>query len=145
MAWTKENLLNLGVARLPATRPVVGWSVGSGRRNGEMNPDPVLTYSASVTDEGALAAVKQASGQLRVEIEALLSMGLPNSPMANADIRVASGNFVTARPRGVLDGVDMCYTGEVRKVDKEAGKVTLRVMGPCFGCATCTATGAAGS
>ncbi|MFN0039213.1 MAG: amino-acid N-acetyltransferase [Burkholderiales bacterium] len=73
-----------------------------------------------VTDEATLAHVKQASGQLRVEIEALLSMGLPNSPMANAEIRVASGNFVTARPRGVLDGVDMLYTGEVRKVDAQA-------------------------
>jgi amino-acid N-acetyltransferase len=40
--------------------------------------------------------------------------------MANADIRVASGNFVTARPRGVVDGVDMLYTGEVRKVNADA-------------------------
>ncbi|HWQ94841.1 MAG TPA: amino-acid N-acetyltransferase, partial [Gammaproteobacteria bacterium] len=78
-----------------------------------------------VTDENALASVKQASGQVRVEIEALLSMGLPNSPMANADIRVASGNFVTARPRGVVDGVDMCYTGEVRKVDADAINIRL--------------------
>ena len=78
-----------------------------------------------VTDEQALASVKQASGQVRVEIEALLSMGLPNSPMANADIRVASGNFVTARPRGVVDGVDMCYTGEVRKVDADAINIRL--------------------
>lgn len=77
-------------------------------------------HGVRITDEQALACVKQASGQLRVEIEALLSMGLPNSPMANADIRVASGNFVTARPKGVVDGVDMLYTGEVRKVDAEA-------------------------
>jgi amino-acid N-acetyltransferase len=47
-------------------------------------------------------------------------MGLPNSPMAGADIRVASGNFVTARPIGVLDGVDFMHTGEVRKVDTHA-------------------------
>ncbi len=78
-----------------------------------------------VTDEPALACVKQASGQVRVEIEALLSMGLPNSPMANAEIRVASGNFVTARPRGVVDGVDMCYTGEVRKVEADAINIRL--------------------
>ena len=64
--------------------------------------------------------VKQASGQLRVEIESLLSMGLPNSPMANAEIRVAGGNFVTARPRGVIDGVDMQYTGEVRRIHTKA-------------------------
>ncbi|HWQ38188.1 MAG TPA: amino-acid N-acetyltransferase [Burkholderiales bacterium] len=73
-----------------------------------------------VTDEATLACVKQANGQLRVEIEALLSMGLPNSPMAGARIRVASGNFVVARPKGVVDGVDMQYAGEVRKIDAEA-------------------------
>ncbi len=73
-----------------------------------------------VTDEASLACVKQASGQLRLEIEALLSVGLPNSPMAGAGIRVASGNFVVARPKGVVDGVDMLYAGEVRKIDAEA-------------------------
>src|SRR3979490_643860 len=55
-----------------------------------------------VTDEAALMAVKHAVGVLRVEIEAQLSQGLPGSPMAGAQIRVASGNFITARPIGVL-------------------------------------------
>src|SRR6185295_16016886 len=40
-----------------------------------------------VTDEAALVAVKEAVGVLRVEMEALLSQGLPNSPMAGAQIR----------------------------------------------------------
>ncbi len=70
-----------------------------------------------VTDDIALSCAKEASGRMRVEIEALLSLGLPNSPMAGADIRVASGNFVTAKPIGVLDGADLMHTGEVRKVD----------------------------
>ena len=70
-----------------------------------------------MTDDVALGVAKEASGRLRVEIEALLSMGLPNSPMAGADIRVASGNFITAKPLGVLDGTDYMHTGEVRKVD----------------------------
>ncbi|MCW5626006.1 MAG: amino-acid N-acetyltransferase [Burkholderiales bacterium] len=73
-----------------------------------------------VTDEAALADVKDAAGRLRTEIEALLSMGLPNSPMANATIRVSSGNYVVARPVGVVDGVDMLYTGEVRKIHADA-------------------------
>lgn len=73
-----------------------------------------------VTDEEALGCAKQASGRLRVEIEALLSMGLPNSPMAGSEIRVASGNFVVARPRGIVDGVDMLYTGEVRRIEADA-------------------------
>lgn len=73
-----------------------------------------------VTDTAALACVKEAAGTVRVEIEALLSMGLANSPMAGARIRVASGNFVTAQPLGVRDGVDYQHTGEVRRVDGEA-------------------------
>ena len=73
-----------------------------------------------VTDDATLAVAKEASGRLRVEIEALLSMGLPNSPMAGADIRVSSGNFVTAKPIGILDGVDLQHTGEVRKIDAAA-------------------------
>ncbi len=73
-----------------------------------------------VTDQEALACVKEAAGGVRVEIEALLSMGLANSPMANARIRVASGNFIVARPIGVRGGVDFQHTGVVRRVDTEA-------------------------
>lgn len=73
-----------------------------------------------VTDETALGAVKEALGCVRVEIEALLSVGLVNTPMSGMRLRVASGNFVTARPLGVRDGVDYKYTGEVRRVDAEA-------------------------
>ncbi len=73
-----------------------------------------------ITDDAALACVKEASGTVRLEIEALLSMGLANSPMAGARIRVASGNFVTARPLGIRDGVDHLHTGEVRRIDHEA-------------------------
>lgn len=73
-----------------------------------------------VTDGAALQCVKEAAGAVRVEIEALLSMALANSPMAGSDIRVASGNFVTAKPMGVRDGVDLQHTGEVRKIDAPA-------------------------
>ena len=76
-----------------------------------------LVGGLRVTDDEAMEAVKEANGAVRVEIEALLSMGLVNSPMAGSDIRVASGNFVTAKPLGVRDGVDLQHTGEVRKVD----------------------------
>ena len=78
---------------------------------------PAFHNGLRVTDDEAMEAVKEANGAIRVDIEALLSMGLVNSPMAGADIRVASGNFVTAKPLGVRDGVDLQHTGEVRKVD----------------------------
>jgi amino-acid N-acetyltransferase len=85
-----------------------------------------------VTDDAALAAVKDAVGSLRVEIEAKLSMSLVNTPTAGARIGVATGNFVIARPLGVRDGVDYCHTGEVRRIDAagihqqlDAGRVVL--------------------
>jgi amino-acid N-acetyltransferase len=80
-----------------------------------------------VTDEQALTVVKHAGGMLRVEIEALLSQGLPNSPMARAGIRVVSGNYITARPIGVRKGVDFLFTGAVRKVDAAALSAHLDV------------------
>jgi len=72
------------------------------------------------TDAKTMLCVKEAVGRVRLEIEALLSMGLANSPMANADIRVAGGNFITAQPIGVINGVDLQHTGRVRKVDVDA-------------------------
>ncbi|MFB6358411.1 MAG: amino-acid N-acetyltransferase [Thiohalorhabdaceae bacterium] len=85
-----------------------------------------------VTDAASLGAVKEAVGRLRLEIEAGLSMGLANTPMAGAGLVVGTGNFVRARPLGVRDGVDYEYTGEVRSIDAEgirgrldAGEVVL--------------------
>jgi amino-acid N-acetyltransferase len=78
-----------------------------------------------VTDEAALTCVKEAVGTVRIKIESLLSMGLPNSPMADARIKVASGNFVTAKPAGIVDGVDLQYTGQIRSVDSSSIKTRL--------------------
>ena len=74
-------------------------------------------HGIRLTNSETMQCVKEAVGRVRVEIEALLSMGLVNSPMANADIRVAGGNFITAQPMGVIHGVDLLHTGSVRKVD----------------------------
>ncbi len=76
-------------------------------------------HGLRITDAEALACVKEAAGTVSVEIAALLSMGLANTPMAGARIRVSSGNFVTARPLGVLDGVDYRHTGAVRRIDAD--------------------------
>jgi amino-acid N-acetyltransferase len=57
----------------------------------------------------------------------LLSQGLPDTPMANSTIRVIAGNFITAKPLGVLDGVDMQYAGSVRKIDAEGIRAQLGI------------------
>src|SRR5215831_21272845 len=78
-----------------------------------------------VTDAETLDCVLEGTGHARSRIEALLSLGVANSPMAGARIRVVGGNFLTAKPIGVLDGIDMQWTGEVRRVDVEAIKQRL--------------------
>jgi amino-acid N-acetyltransferase len=82
--------------------------------------DSVYARGVRVTDPDAMDCVLEAAGQVRARIEAMLSLGLANSPMAGARNRVSSGNYITAKPMGVVDGVDMQHTGEVRRVDTEA-------------------------
>jgi len=78
------------------------------------------SHGMRITDEVALDSAQEAAGQLRYEIEAAFSQGLPNTPMAGSTVRVISGNFITARPVGILDGVDFKHSGLVRKVDTAA-------------------------
>src|SRR5574338_236329 len=73
-----------------------------------------------ITDADAMDCVLEAAGQVRARIEALLSLGLANSPMAGARNRVSTGNYLTAKPMGIVQGTDMQLTGEVRRVDSEA-------------------------
>ncbi|WP_295853911.1 amino-acid N-acetyltransferase [uncultured Xylophilus sp.] len=77
----------------------------------------LYSHGIRITDGVALDCAQEAAGQLRYEIEAAFSQGLPNTPMAGAQVRVISGNFVTARPVGIVDGVDFKHSGLVRKVD----------------------------
>lgn len=70
-----------------------------------------------ITDKDTIESVKDAAGSVRSQIEALLTMGLANSPMHGAQIRVCSGNLVVAMPMGVRDGVDYELTGLVRRID----------------------------
>ena len=72
------------------------------------------------TDADALECAKEAAGEIRLDIEAAFSQGLPNTPMSHAQIRVISGNFVTARPTGIIEGIDYKHTGQVRKIDVDA-------------------------
>ena len=79
-----------------------------------------FTDGLRITGSDAMPGVEQAVGQARMAIESKLSMGLPNTPMAGASIRTISGNFVTAQPYGIRDGIDYCQTGNVRNVDDSA-------------------------
>lgn len=113
------NGLGMKLVLVPGARPQIE------ERLNVRNADMQVIDGLRVTDDTALECVKDAAGSVRVEIEALLSMGLANSPMAGTCIRVASGNYVTARPIGILNGVDYRHTGEVRRVDAEGIRAQL--------------------
>lgn len=84
-----------------------------------------LSNDIRVTPREAMPHILEAVGAIRLQIEAQLSMGLANSPMYGSRIDAVSGNFVTARPYGVRDGIDYQMTGEVRAIDVDAIKNNL--------------------
>lgn len=78
---------------------------------------PRFSHDVRITDAEALACVRQAVGSLRMSYEAHLSTSLASTPMGGARITTVSGNLVTAKPIGVVDGIDHGYTGVVRRID----------------------------
>ena len=97
--------------------------------------EPIYHNRMRVTDLETMGIVRGVVGDLRMQIEAKLSMGLPGTPMHAARITATGGNWVTARPLGIVDGIDFQYTGEVRRIDAEGIKRQLDggcipIMGP---------------
>lgn len=82
-------------------------------------------HGLRVTDDASLAIAINIIGTLKTHIQAQFSFGLPNTPMADAKIRCTSGNFITALPMGVKEGVDFQHTGKVRKVDVDGIQAQL--------------------
>ena len=83
------------------------------------------SHGLRITDDVALDCAQEAAGQLRYEIEAAFSQGLPNTPMAGSKVRVISGNFLTARPMGIIDGVD--FNDKRLNLDLDAAGVVTAV------------------
>ncbi|WP_390879081.1 amino-acid N-acetyltransferase [Marinobacterium arenosum] len=108
------NSLGVRLVLVHGSRPQIE------QRLQESNVDSRLHHDLRVTDSETLQRVIEAAASTRVLIETRLSMGLANTPMHGARIRVVSGNFVTAKPMGVHEGVDLRHTGEVRRIDRKA-------------------------
>lgn len=108
------NSLGVRLVLVHGARPQINQRLAQNGLEGQFH------RGRRMTDKPSLECIKDAVGNLRSLIESKLSVGLVNSPMHGARIRVVSGNFVTAKPLGVHDGVDFQHTGEVRRIDDQA-------------------------
>ncbi|KAJ8567355.1 hypothetical protein K7X08_019563 [Anisodus acutangulus] len=78
-----------------------------------------------ITDPDSLEAAMDTSGRIRLMIEAKLSPGPSLTGVRrhgensrwHDSVGVASGNFLAAKKRGVVEGIDYASTGEVKKID----------------------------
>jgi len=86
----------------------------------EKNINSAYHKGIRITDVDTMEYVKTTAGKLLMHIQAKLSMGLGNTPMSNAQIRVNSGNYVSAKPLGVIDGENYAFSGAIRRIDVEA-------------------------
>lgn len=72
-----------------------------------------------ITDDTTLELSKAAIGAARLEIENHLNRALNRPPIVNNSLGIISGNFLTAKPVGVIDGIDHLHTGRVRSVNQQ--------------------------
>ena len=84
------------------------------------NIEQAFVGDLRVTDEQTLACVKAAVAAARLELEARLTQCALDALRRGSALTVAGGNFIIARPAGVVGGVDLHFTGEVRRVDRSA-------------------------
>lgn len=80
---------------------------------------PYFHRGLRITTPDVIEIMMEMVGKMRAKVESAMSMGLPNSPMHHANINVLTGNFISAQPLGVVDGVDYQLTGRVRRVQTE--------------------------
>ena len=90
----------------------------------------VVVHGANVESDGPvsparLADVQAAVATARSKLESLFTTGIPLSPLRDRHIPLASGNLVTARPIGVVDGVDHLAGGTVRRVHVDVIRALL--------------------
>ena len=75
-----------------------------------------------ITTAEMIPVFQQTIGQLRSQIEAVFSQA---NNQHVAPLPIISGNWVTAQPKGVVEGVDFQHTGKLRKINHHAISASL--------------------
>ncbi len=90
-----------------------------------LSDDTPFYDGVRITPASAMPTILATVGQLTLKIQGEFSKGLANTPLFGAKISTITGNFVSAKPFGVRDGVDFMQTGEVRRIDEVAIRQSL--------------------
>ena len=111
--------LGIRLVLVHGMRPQIDQQLAIGGLTPEYAADSGSLQPMRITTTETLPAVTNAVATVRSKLESAFSTGLPNSPMSGAQITLASGTFIVAKPYGIRDGIDYQHTGEVRKVRKQ--------------------------
>lgn len=105
--------LGVRLVLVPGARPQIN------RRLTQAGLVPRFQAGFRITEFEMIDPVTEAVGALQFDLLSWLSTRLSMSSGSGLAQRVLTGNFVTARPMGVIDGVDLGFTGAVRRIDVE--------------------------
>ena len=75
-----------------------------------------VTGSSQVIDQKTLQTYIGGVAEIRNRLEALFANGIPVSHFHARHISLVSGNFLQAKPKGIVNGIDTGFAGEIRQV-----------------------------
>ncbi|CAA6811043.1 MAG: N-acetylglutamate synthase (EC [uncultured Thiotrichaceae bacterium] len=84
-----------------------------------LDHDILIQNDLRITDDVTLKISTSIIGTIRLHIENMLTNILNTPPIINEGVGVLSGNLITAKPLGIIDGTDYQHTGEVRKINTQ--------------------------
>lgn len=73
-------------------------------------------FSDGTLSNEQLTKIQAICNKVSSDLTAKLSVGLINSCVSPTNIPAISGNFVVARPKGIINGQDLQHNGSIRKV-----------------------------
>ena len=111
--------LGVKLVLVPGTRPQIN------RRLTDAGFPERFHQGLRVTEPEMIAPLTEAVGAVQFDVISWLSARLSLASGSGLAQRVLTGNFVTARPMGVIDGVDLGHTGTVRRVDVDGVRDAL--------------------
>jgi amino-acid N-acetyltransferase len=86
---------------------------------------PRVVGELRVSDAATMAEVREVVGAMRLQIEAEFCFGTRGASFGGEPTKVAGGSFVVARPAGIIEGVDLMFTGTVRNIDRDGLEARL--------------------